>query len=180
MRNLFYHPPSLTCLPRRYMEPDAGGLQQGNGGTSLSSWLSSGYGAGAQFGSGAGHSQAPTPGFSSSQSPTPFDDGRSGGGQQQQQQHSILGFPADMSFGDPSLGSVAGLGGKMFGGAGHSIVTSSSHAVDTQQTPDLFSSRLQQQVKWTILCSFISIMPPYILNVPTVANYAMSKQHKLN
>ena len=145
LRNLFYHPPSLTCLHPRYMEPDTGGLQQGNGGTSLSSWLSSGYGAGAQFGSGAGHSQAPTPGFSSSQSPTPFDDGRSGGGQQQQQ-HSILGFPADMSFGDPSLGSVAGLGGKMFGGAGHSIVTSSSHAVDTQQTPDLFSSRLQQQV----------------------------------
>ena len=114
----------------------------GTGGPSLTSWLTSGY-PGGQFGSqGGGHSDTGhSPATFTSSSPTPFDDRSQGG-------HSLLPFPPDMNFGDPSLG---GLGSNKMGtfvsnNVGippSSIVTSSSSS--HHEATDLFSSRLQQQ-----------------------------------
>ena len=115
----------------------------GTGGPSLTSWLTSGY-SGGQFGPGGGHSDTGhSPGTFTSSSPTPFDD-------RSQASHSLLPFPPDMNFGDPSLG---GLGSNKMGtfvsnNVGippTSIVTSSSSSHHGPESPDLFSSRLQQQ-----------------------------------
>ena len=115
----------------------------GAGGPSLTSWLTSGY-PGGQFGSGGGgHSDTGhSPATFTSPSPTPFDDRSQGG-------HSLLPFPPDMNFGDPSLG---GLGSNKMGtfvsnnvGIPPSSIVTSSSSSHHDVSPDLFSSRLQQQ-----------------------------------
>ena len=113
----------------------------GTGGPSLTSWLTSGY-SGGQFGSGGGHSDGHSPGTFTSSSPTPFDD-------RGQASHSLLPFPPDMNFGDPSLG---GLGSNKMGtfvsnnvGIPPTSIVTSSSSSHHGESSDLFSSRLQQQ-----------------------------------
>ena len=132
-------------LHLRYMD-DQGMGHSGNGsGPSLSSWLSSGY-TGGQFSGGhgevgGGHSSH-SPATFTSPSPTPFDD-------RGQASLSLLPFPPDMNFGDPSLG---GLGSNKMGtfvsnnvGIPPTSIVTSSSSSHQEPAPDLFSSRLQQQ-----------------------------------
>ena len=120
---------------------DDQGMGHSGNGTSLTSWLTSGY-SGGQFGSGGGHSDGHSPGTFTSSSPTPFDD-------RGQASHSLLPFPPDMNFGDPSLG---GLGSNKMGtfvsnnvGIPPTSIVTSSSSSHHGESSDLFSSRLQQQ-----------------------------------